>query len=73
MPSASISACMVVGPTKAKPAFFRAFDSAIDSGVVGTRSPVVRGAGRRRVGAMPLDERRQPLAVAQGDGGAGRW
>ena len=36
---------MVVGPTKTKPRFFSAFDSATDSGEVVATPSVVRGAG----------------------------
>ena len=42
---ASISAYIVVGPTKAKPTFFSALESATDSGEVVGTSAVVTGAG----------------------------
>ena len=45
IPVASIRANIVVGPTKAKPRFLRAFDNATDSGDVVGRSAVRAGVG----------------------------
>ena len=45
IPTASNSAYMVVGPTNAKPRFFSAFDSAVDSALTVGTSVMVRGCG----------------------------
>ena len=70
MPTASINAYIVVGPTKAKPFLRRAFDSALDSSeTVGTSE---WSSGPRRVGGLEApDEVDEAALVAQGDGGPG--
>ena len=70
MPVASISANIVVGPTKPNPRFFSAFDSASDSGeVVGTRPWSGAGVGspaRRTRRTPPARRRRAARSVAAG-------
>ena len=67
---ASIRAYIVVGPTWAKPAFLRAFESARDSGEVVGTSAVVRGAGGGS-GRKDQMNASSPPCVSQGDGRAG--
>lgn len=45
MPTDSMSAYMVTGPTKMKPRFFKSRASALDSGEVVGTSSAVRGRG----------------------------
>ena len=70
IPIASISACIVVGPTKVKPAFLSALESASDSGEVVGSCSVVSGAG---VSAGRNDQTKllEPASLAEGDGGPG--
>ena len=74
MPTASISANIVVGPTKVNPLRLSALDSASDSGeVVGTSAYVVRARG---VGGpeRPDEGREVALGVlAHGQRWPGRW
>ena len=51
IPTASISANIVVGPTKAKPSLRRAFDSAVDSAAEDPAA--ARGAADSAAGALP--------------------
>ena len=65
IPTASMSAYMVVGPTNRNPFFFNTFDSAIDSGPVVGISLSVRGA-RRIFRLEAPDEVDQTALVTQG-------
>ena len=60
----------MVGPTKTNPRDFRSAESAFDSGVLATRSAMVRGAGAGRRPVRP-DQPVEPAVLAQRDDRAG--
>ena len=70
MPMASMSANIVVGPTKANPRFRSALESASDCGVCVGISARVRGRGRVLRLERP-DEVSQAAVGPQRDGGLG--